>query len=81
MAQELLTMQMLDVVLRILLIPVVLLLGILLYRVNRIITHGEHSLESVEKTAENVEESTKSLTDILEIFRSLKTGKGDQDDK
>jgi hypothetical protein len=82
MVQGVLTNEMLDLVLRILLIPVVILLGILLYRINRIITHGEHSLQSVENTARNVEESTKTVTDLVELLRKLPLmKKGEKDDE
>lgn len=80
MVQEMLSAEILDMVLRILLVPVIILLGILLYRVNRIITHGEHSLQAVEDTAENVEESTKSLSDIVDAVSTLPVGGGKDDE-
>lgn len=82
MVQQALSAETLDLVLRVLLIPVVILTGILLYRLNRIITHGEHSLQAVEDTAENVEESTRSLSDLVHAVGDISNVyRGEEDDK
>ena len=55
-------------------IPLLILGTIILFRVNRILTSAEYSIESIERTAENVESSSKTLEGFLDLFRRKKKG-------
>ena len=55
-------------------IPLLILGTIILFRVNRILTSAEYSIESIERTAENVESSSKTLEGFLDLFRREKKG-------
>ena len=63
-----------NVIIELLKIPLLVLGIVILFRANRMMTIAEDSLESLEKTAENVESSSRTLGDLLKVF---KTGKGD----
>lgn len=68
-----LDMALVNTLIQILKVPLLVLGIIILFRANRILTHAEHSIASIEKTAENVESSSRTLGGFLELFR----GKGD----
>lgn len=57
-------------------IPLMVLGIILLYRLNRIFTVGEKSVESVENAVENVEDSTETVNQTVSILRKLPFVKG-----
>ena len=65
-----------NVIIELLKIPLLVLGIIILFRANRIMTYMEDSLESIERTAENVEGSSRTLKDFLKVF---KIGKGDEE--
>lgn len=70
-----------DLLLQILKVPLVLLGILLLYRLNRIIEVGEESVESIERTARNVEDSSKTLSDFVSVMRKIPFVRGDKGDK
>jgi hypothetical protein len=70
-----------DLLLQILKVPLVLLAILLLYRVNRIIEAGEESVESLERTARNVEDSSRRLSDFVSVMRKIPFLGGGEDDK
>lgn len=70
-----------DLLLQILKVPLVLLAILLLYRVNRIIEVGEESVESLERTARNVEDSSRTLSDFVSVMRKIPFLGGGEDDK
>lgn len=70
-----------DLLLQILKVPLILLGILLLYRLNRIIEVGEESVESIERTAHNVEDSSKTLSDFISVMRKVPFVSGDKDDK
>lgn len=70
-----------DLLLQILKVPLVLLAILLLYRVNRIIEAGEESVESLERTARNVEDSSRTLSDFVSVMRKIPFLGGGEDDK
>lgn len=51
--------------------PLLVLTILLLYRLNRIFEYGESSVESLERTAENVEASTETVDDVVSIVRKI----------
>ena len=70
-----------DLLLQILKVPLVLLAILVLYRVNRIIEAGEESVESLERTARNVEDSSRTLSDFVSVMRKIPFLGGGEDDK
>lgn len=80
MAQIIINEQTLDVLIKIATLAVLILLGVLLYRLNRIAESSEHSIELVEKTAENVESSTETVSDLVSIARKIPLVGGKRDE-
>jgi hypothetical protein len=64
-----LDMGVVNAAIQILKLPLLILGIIILFRVNRILTHTERSIESIERTAENVERSSRTFGGLLDIFR------------
>lgn len=61
----------LSILIKVLLIPVLLLATVLLYRLDRILSAGVHSAEAIERTAENVEKSSRTVYDVTSLLRSV----------
>jgi len=61
----------LDILIKLLKVPVLVLAAVLLYRLDRIIASGLHSAEMIEKTAENVEKSSQTIFDVTNIVRKI----------
>lgn len=61
----------LDILIKVLKIPVLVLAAVLLYRLDRIIASGLHSAEMIENTAENVEKSSQTIFDITNFLRKI----------
>jgi len=74
----------LELLIKVLKVPVLVLAAILLYRLDRVIASGLHSAEMIENTAENVEKSSQTIYDITSILRMIpgmdKKSKGDKDE-
>ncbi|MFB6204700.1 MAG: hypothetical protein ABEJ75_03570 [Candidatus Nanohaloarchaea archaeon] len=71
MVQLVLNAQTVELVNSLLLVPLLLLAILLLYRLNRIFEYGESSVESLEKTAENVEASSETVDDVVGLARKI----------
>lgn len=61
----------LDISIKVLKIPVLVLAAILLYRLDRIIASGLHSAEMIENTAENVEKSSQTIFDVTSVLKKI----------
>jgi len=61
----------LEILIKVLKVPVLVLAAVLLYRLDRIIASGLHSAEMIENTAENVERSSKTISDVTSILRRI----------
>lgn len=70
-----LDMALVNTLIQILKVPLLILGIIILFRANRILTHAEHSIASIERTAENVESSSRTFGGLLDLFK----GKGDSE--
>ncbi|MFB6241626.1 MAG: hypothetical protein ABEJ36_02375 [Candidatus Nanosalina sp.] len=71
----------LSLLIKILLIPVLVLAAVLLYRLDRILNAGVRSAEAIEKTAENVEKSSKTVYDVTSLLRAIPfVGKEERDE-
>lgn len=72
----------LEIAIKVLKIPVLVLAAILLYRLDRIIASGMHSAEMLERTAENVERSSQSFYDAASLLNKIPgIGSGRKKDK
>jgi hypothetical protein len=74
----------LDLLIKLLKIPVLALGAVLLYRLDRFIASGLHSAEMIENTAENVERSSQTICDLAGLVRMIpgvsKERQGDKDE-
>lgn len=61
----------LSLLIKLLMIPVLVLASVLLYRLDRILSSGVHSVEVLERTAENVEKSSQTVYDVTSLMRKL----------
>ncbi|MFB6116620.1 MAG: hypothetical protein ABEK10_03850 [Candidatus Nanosalina sp.] len=61
----------LELVIKFLKVPVLVLAAILLYRLDRIIASGMHSAEMLERTAENVERSSETFYNAASILNKI----------
>lgn len=61
----------LSLLIKVLLIPVLVLAALLLYRLDRILNAGVKSAEAIERTAENVEKSSKTVYDVASLLRNI----------
>ena len=61
----------LSLLIKVLLIPVLVLAALLLYRLDRILNAGVQSAEAIERTAENVEKSSKTVYDVASLVRNI----------
>lgn len=61
----------LSLLIKVLMIPVLVLASVLLYRLDRILSSGVHSVEAIERTAENVEKSSQTVYDATSLMRKL----------
>ena len=61
----------LSLLIKVLLIPVLVLAALLLYRLDRILNAGVQSAEAIERTAENVEKSSKTVYDVASLLRNI----------
>jgi hypothetical protein len=61
----------LDVAIKVLKIPVLVLAAILLYRLDRIISSGLHSAQMLERTAENVAKSSKTFCNVTSLLNRI----------
>lgn len=74
----------LDILIKVLKVPVLVLAAVLLYRLDRIIASGLHSAEMIENTAENVERSSQTIHDLTGLLRMIpgvsKQREGEEDE-
>ena len=74
----------LDLLIKLLKIPVLVLGAVLLYRLDRVVASGLHSAEMIENTAENVERSSQTIYDLTGLLRMIpglsKERQGDKDE-
>lgn len=61
----------LSLLIKVLLIPVLVLAALLLYRLDRILNAGVQSAEAIERTAENVEKSSRTVYDVASVLRNI----------
>ena len=61
----------LEIAIKVLKIPVLVLAAILLYRLDRIIASGVHSAEMLERTAENVERSSETFYNAASLLHKI----------
>jgi len=61
----------LSILIKVLLVPVLVLGALLLYRLDRLLSAGVHSAEAIERTAENVEKSSRTVYDVTSLLRSI----------
>ena len=61
----------LNIVIKFLTAVVLVLLAVLLYRIDRIISSWLHSSESVEKTVENIEEASETVHDFVSLLHKV----------
>lgn len=80
MASLVIEKESIDLLIQVLKVPMYLLAILLLYRLNRLIEVGEESVESLERTARNVETSSETLSDVVSLARKVPF-LGDKNDK
>lgn len=60
-----------DLLIKLLVIPLLLLAIILLYRLDRILDAGMHSAEAIEKTTDNIEKSSETVFQAARVLRKI----------